>query len=273
MAAPPAAAAAVAAAIGPLGAAPLQHWRSRGASAMLPARAPVEVRRTAPTSASWKAGVLAGCGRGRGPSRLGVSRVGKAAAAEAPLESRRFDSATCLLVLLNAIVFLYEHVAAFGGQPLSSWWLQHDPRRFKLYQLVTATLCHRDYPHLASNLFGLYIFGRAVEEQSGFLGVIIAYVLCGAFANAASAFCQRGHFASLGASGAVFGLFIAAALVKVRRDPRSLVECYVLGQFALSQVWGELTGPARPGVDSTAHLAGAVGGLLAFVLLRRRRPR
>mmetsp|Transcript_14352 Transcript_14352/g.50376 ORF Transcript_14352/g.50376 Transcript_14352/m.50376 type:complete len:144 (+) Transcript_14352:245-676(+) len=138
--------------------------------------------------------------------------------------------------------------------------------------------CHGDYRnsrwakrHLASNLFGLYIFGRAVEEQSGSFGVVFAYVFCGLFANLASKLLLHGAYTSLGASGAVFGLFVAAALTKLAPDWRSLIECGVLGQFALSQVWGELAGPSRAGVNKTAHLAGAVAGVVAWWLVRRRR--
>lgn len=186
---------------------------------------------------------------------------------------RRRDSATCLLVLLNLAVFLYERFPLLGGggYPLYSWRLQHNGRRFHPIQLVTSMFCHQDYGHLSSNLFGLYIFGRAVEEQTGSLGLVVAYLFCGVFANLASLFRLQGNFVSLGASGAVFGLFVAATLSKFTPDPRSLVEFYVLGQFAFSQLHFEFTGPYRPGVDATAHIAGAVGGLLAYALVRRRR--
>uniref|UniRef100_A0A7S4R5R1 Peptidase S54 rhomboid domain-containing protein n=1 Tax=Alexandrium monilatum TaxID=311494 RepID=A0A7S4R5R1_9DINO len=185
---------------------------------------------------------------------------------------KRGDTATCFLVLLNMAVFFYERFPLLGrgGYPLYAWRLQHHGSRFQPFQLVASTFCHSDYRHLAGNLFGLYIFGRAVEEQCGTSGLIVAYLVCGVFANLASLVRLRGHIVSLGASGAVFGLFVAATLAKISPDWRSLVECYVLGQFAWSQLQMEFTGPYRPGVDHTAHIAGAVGGLLAFLIVRRR---
>jgi len=208
------------------------------------------------------------------PSREPGRAVSLAARAEAREEEggRRHDAATCSLVLLNVAVFMLERfpVLSAGGQPFFAWRLHHDRRRFQLMQLITSMFCHHDYRHLSNNIFGMYIFGRAVEEQVGSKWFIMSYLICGVFANVVSLIRHRGHVVSLGASGAVFGLFVAATLVKMRPQFGSLVEFYVLGQFAWSQLQVELTGPYRPGVNSTVHVAGAVGGVIAYLFVRRR---
>eukprot|EP00929_Paragymnodinium_shiwhaense_P054894 TRINITY_DN27515_c0_g1_i2.p1 TRINITY_DN27515_c0_g1~~TRINITY_DN27515_c0_g1_i2.p1 ORF type:complete len:204 (+),score=20.79 TRINITY_DN27515_c0_g1_i2:608-1219(+) len=185
------------------------------------------------------------------------------------MEDGRCDSATCLLVLLNLAVFAYEHMGI--GTTLPLWYLRHDSH-FQAWQLVTSMFCHRDYAHLSSNMFGLYVFGRSTEARVGAFGLIVAYLVCGVFANIVSKATLHGSIASLGASGAVFGLFVVASLTNFKpTDPRALIEFLVLGQYAFTQVSSEVVGQARVGVNKTAHVAGAVGGLLAYWLVRTKR--
>ena len=55
-------------------------------------------------------------------------------------------------------------------------------------------------------------------------------------ASVASFFLASRSTVSLGASGAVFGLFSMAVLSKFRLHPKKLMECAVLGQFVIKQL-------------------------------------
>ena len=55
-------------------------------------------------------------------------------------------------------------------------------------------------------------------------------------ASVASYFLQPKASISLGASGAVFGLFAVSVLVKLSFNLKKLIECGILGQFVIKQL-------------------------------------
>jgi membrane associated rhomboid family serine protease len=107
---------------------------------------------------------------------------------------------------------------------------------------------------------------------------VATYLLCGTLASFASLlFAPAAAGASLGASGAVFGLFVVGVLTKVRPSPRRLLEALVLGTFVTRQLGAEVGAAAAGGrvaaggavVGHAAHLAGAAAGGLLVLLLSR----
>ena len=80
---------------------------------------------------------------------------------------------------------------------------------------------------------------------------------------------------SIGASGAVFGLFAVSTIAKLSWeelvDWRKLVEVTVLGEFVFRQVASELSVAAkggRFGINHVAHLSGAIAGLVMTLGMR-----
>ncbi|CAI5461734.1 unnamed protein product [Closterium sp. Yama58-4] len=117
-----------------------------------------------------------------------------------------------LLLLLNLLAFLADH---FLRLPVwSSLYLHHASPRW--YQFVTSTFCHAGWSHLSSNLFFLYIFGRLVEEEEGTLGLWVTYLVTGAGSNLVSWLLLPSYTVSVGASGAVFGLFVVSVLTRLQ---------------------------------------------------------
>ena len=121
------------------------------------------------------------------------------------------------------------------------------------YRLFTVGLVHAGLLHLGFNMFALHALGQPVEQVFGkarFLIIFFASLLAGSVASITFAAPNQ---VSVGASGAVFGLFGAFAIVgrKMGVDVKNIYVIVGLN-FAIGFVMG--------GVDWHAHLGGLAGG-------------
>lgn len=144
------------------------------------------------------------------------------------------------------------------------------------WRLFTVTLLHgspepgffgQSMLHLLFNMYALYLAGPIVERWYGGLRFLLIYLACAAGGSVGS-FVFGADVPSVGASGAIFGLFgvlLAANRVHkpVDRQGRYLVR--QLGGLILINI---LFGFAMPGIDNAAHLGGLATGLWLGVLLR-----
>lgn len=133
------------------------------------------------------------------------------------------------------------------------------------YRLFTVALTHGGLTHLGFNMYSLYILGTPIEYAYGknkFLTIFAVSLLTGSLA---SVFLNNSNHASVGASGAIFGLFGAFLIVGKTIGANVREIAIIIGlNFALGFILG--------GVDWRAHLGGLVGGAItAQLLLTRRR--
>ncbi|XP_021819259.1 rhomboid-like protein 11, chloroplastic [Prunus avium] len=178
------------------------------------------------------------------------------------------------IILANLGIYIADHV--FQVRAFKMLYLYHNWPTW--YQFLTATFCHANWNHLSSNLFFLYIFGKLVEEEEGNFALWLCYILTGVGANLVSWLVLPRNAVSVGASGAVFGLFTISVLVKMSWDWRKILEVLILGQFVIEKVMEAaqastaLSGPFGGGsslmnVNHIAHLSGAlVGVFLVWIL-------
>ena len=132
------------------------------------------------------------------------------------------------------------------------------------YRLFTVALTHGGLLHLGFNMYALLVLGNPIEEAYGknkFLIVFFSSLLAG---SVTSAYFASIYSASVGASGAVFGLFGAMVVVgkRIGADIRSIV--VIIG---LNFVFGFALG----GVDWRAHLGGLVGGYVTSLIILKNR--
>jgi len=120
----------------------------------------------------------------------------------------------------------------------------------------------------------LLLFGRSVEDDLGWGGLLFAYAFCGIAANLVSLVVLPAATVSVGASGAVFGLFAVSILTRLSwrdLDWRKIVEVAVLGDFVFGRVLSEIRTAATggiAGVNHVAHLSGAAAGVAMVLVLR-----
>jgi membrane associated rhomboid family serine protease len=135
------------------------------------------------------------------------------------------------------------------------------------YRMLTAAFVHVEIWHIGLNMFALWILGSALEPVLGRWRFLTLYVLSALGGSAVSLLALEGGEASLGASGAVFGLF-GALFVVARRFDRDVSALVVILGINL------VIGFTIPNIDWRAHLGGlVVGVVLAYAFAHAPRTR
>lgn len=141
---------------------------------------------------------------------------------------------------------------------------------FYPWQLLTYGFLHGGLSHLLFNLFGLYMFGAEVEQVWGtkrFLNYYLFCVVSAALAQLVVSWLMGSGAPTLGASGGVFGLLIAFALLFPNRvivpliPPIPMRAPIFVALYGGVELFLGVTG-TQGGVAHFAHLGGLAGGYL-----------
>lgn len=190
---------------------------------------------------------------------------------------------TRLLILINLAVFALQ--ALYGDALLVTFALWPVGRHFlpelqatvsfQPWQLLTSAFLHANVTHVALNMFGLYMFGRDVERTLGagrFLSLYLAAVLSAALVQLAvtSINFSGTPYPTVGASGGVFGILLAFAVLYPRRTvillipPIPMPAWLFVVLYGLVELVSGIFGTSQ-GIAHFAHLGGMVG---AYFMLR-----
>ena len=171
-------------------------------------------------------------------------------------------TATLLLLALTSIVSLTALFSTDGQKVFELLWLDKQAvAAGEYWRLWSVTLLHGDLLHLGFNMYALYLAGTIVERWYGPIRFLVFYLVFAAAGSTAS-FVFGGNAPSVGASGAVFGLFgmlLAAGRVHhpVDRESRG-----IMGQLGMLVLINIAFGFAAGGsIDNAAHLGGLAAGL------------
>jgi len=207
-------------------------------------------------------------------NRLGwlAKETGNTRAAQRYFAKGRGDAprftVTLLIVAVTTIVSLTAYLSSEGAFLYDL--LQLDKQAVaegEYWRLWSVTLLHGDFLHLAFNMYALYLAGSIVERWYGSIRFLAFYLACAAAGSTAS-FVFGSDVPSVGASGAVFGLFgilLGAGWVHhpVDRQSRGIMS-QLLVLVLINIAFGFASGSR---IDNAAHLGGLAAGLWLGALI------
>jgi membrane associated rhomboid family serine protease len=216
----------------------------------------------------------------------------------ATIPSKRFPFVTILLIVANALVFIFElslgerlgnFIAAFGMSPAQ---VRIDAAQHSYFWVVvpffTSVFLHGGWLHLLGNMLYLWIFGDNVEDKMGHGRFALFYILCG-LAGSVLQFSMNSSstIPTIGASGAIAGVLGSYFLLFPKSKIVTLVPIFFfftfieipavlfLGFWFLMQFfYGTLaldgqTSADIGGVAWWAHVGGFASGLILVFPFRK----
>lgn len=135
-------------------------------------------------------------------------------------------------------------------------------------RIVWAMFLHAGIEHLFNNMVILFFLGAMIEKVTGHILFLLLYFLSGIGGNLCSLLfklIQMDYSASVGASGAIFGLdgVLLAWILLDRRSMPDVTPRRVVLMIALSLY----SGFTALNVDNAAHVGGLVTGFLAGIIV------
>lgn len=170
---------------------------------------------------------------------------------------------TYLLIVINFIVFIFElcygvnYIATYGAN------IADYIKEGEIYRLITSAFIHAGILHLLCNMYCLYIIGPQLESFFGKIKFLLIYLFSAITGNLMSMLFTNG--ASVGASGAIFGLF--GAMLYFGYHYRVYLGNVMKSQLIPLILLNLLFGFMVSGVDNAAHIGGLIGGTLMTIAL------
>ena len=181
---------------------------------------------------------------------------------------------TQMLLWMNAIAFIADSFldGRISGE-LALWPIGSDALGapgFMPWQLFTYSFFHEGFLHIFVNMLGLVMFGSDVERVWGrnrFLTYYFTCVLSAGVTQLLFTWFTGSMYPTVGASGGIFGLLLAFAILFPRRTvmlifpPIPMPAWLFVTLFGAIELFQGVSG-TQAGVAHFAHLGGMFGGWL-----------
>lgn len=182
---------------------------------------------------------------------------------------------TRLLILLNIVGFVWEMYV--GGSGIFSGNIPANShivdgmlapvtitKDHQYYRIFTSAFLHGSIIHIGVNMLSLYWLGRFIEAALGPARMLAVYVGSLVGAGISIILFSPPDAATLGASGAIFGLFGALFAIGLRLGERGgdLIRSNI-GILVINLVYSF----SFPGISWQAHIGGLITGFLLTLIL------
>jgi membrane associated rhomboid family serine protease len=177
---------------------------------------------------------------------------------------------TYALLAINVVAFLTEQgqFTLFGseihGKVIEEGVLFREAiaaGHSQYWRLLTSAFLHENFIHIGFNMYLLYLLGMLLEPAIGWARFATIYFTALFVGSFGVVFATAG--ASLGASGAIFGL-MGAAVVELRARGLSVRESGIGGLIVINLILSFTLANISVG----AHIGGLIGGFLAGLAIR-----
>ena len=160
---------------------------------------------------------------------------------------------TTALIIACVVMYIPELI----GLNINAW-LAVSPYSpyYAPWQLVTAMFAHGSLEHLAMNMVSLWWLGTLLERMQGTVRFAIVYFVSGIFGNLV--FALVGDSFAVGASGAIFGLLGAVAVMLYRHRESPIAKAMLQGLGVMIAI--NVINSFMPGIALEAHFGGLVAG-------------
>ncbi len=190
------------------------------------------------------------------------------------------------LIIANVVMFLLQYIFLDGLETSFALWplAPIDGRSyFELWQVVSYAFLHdpHNLGHLGFNMLGLWMFGTEIERYVGPWRLLACYfasvVTAGITQLVVPGLLGAPPAPTIGASGGVFGLLLAYALMFPQRKVVPLIPPIPMPAWVFASIYAAVelvmgvTGTLS-GVAHFAHLGGMIGSALVVLQWRRARP-
>jgi len=190
-------------------------------------------------------------------------------------------SAVIILIGANVLVFVLQSQSPARIDELFALWpLQPIDGKvyFQPWQIISYAFLHGNVTHIGFNMLGLWMFGAEIERYVGPKRLLACYFASVVTAALTQLFIPMLFDAppapTIGASGGVFGLLLAYALMFPTRKVVPLIPPIPMPAWLFATIYAGIelflgvTGTLS-GIAHFAHLGGMIGSALVVTQWRR----